>query len=192
MELNTKELSVVRTQVSKAASAAEELVIASDQDMQSATDILSKIKSVGRLITEKKEAITKPLNEALKNARALFAPIEADYAKAEATIKGKMLVFQQDKARRAAEAEAKILNDRRLTAETKAERLAEVEAPQTKVEGNSGAVQFKTVRKVVIENPEALPREYLVPDDVRIRKDALAGKDIPGVKVVEEQTVAAR
>jgi hypothetical protein len=49
---------------------------------------------------------------------------------------------------------------------------------------------MKTVRKVRITNAAAIPRQFLVPDEVAIRKAALAGEIIAGVEVYEEQTLA--
>src|SRR3990167_1280063 len=94
MKINTKELAVVKTQVSKAVITAQQLQIKTKEELEGATSILSKIKAVGRLIQEKKESITKPLNEALKNARDLFRPLEAQWSEAEGIVKQKIAGFK--------------------------------------------------------------------------------------------------
>ena len=72
-----KNLAPIKIQVSKAESAANTLKIETAEDMVNAADILGKIKTVGKEITKRKEAITKPINEGLKSIRAFFAPIDA-------------------------------------------------------------------------------------------------------------------
>src|SRR5574343_46772 len=90
----TKELAPNKVQISKAEQAATALQIKTADDLTDATSLLGKIKSVGKMITDKKESITKPLNLALKNARAFFAPIEEQYEKAEKIVKDKMVAYQ--------------------------------------------------------------------------------------------------
>lgn len=194
MEIDQKEIAVVKQQTTKAHQAAEALVIANAKDMTSAADMLGKIKTVQKLIKTKKEDITKPLNEALRNVRSLFAPVEESADESERLIKGKMNAYQVEQDRIAREEEAKIqkqLDAGRIKPETAIRKTEAIAKPQTAVKGERGAVQFRTVRKVVIEDAASLPREYLIPDFVRIRKEALAGVAIAGVKVVEEKEVAA-
>lgn len=49
-----------------------------------------------------------------------------------------------------------------------------------------------TGRRVVIRDASLLPREYLMPDQLKITQAALAGVAIPGVEVVTESSVVAR
>jgi hypothetical protein len=197
MQIDTKELSVVKTQVSKALQAAQALQITSQQELTAATDVLSKIKTVGKIIKEKKEAITRPMNEALKQARALFAPIEENYEEAERVIKSKMLAYQQEVDRKAREEQAKIearVERGTIKPETAIKKVAAIENVGTTVSGNRGGeVQFRTVRRAQIENEALLPREYLIPNVTKINEDAIRKNiEIPGVKVIEEKVVASR
>ena len=47
----------------------------------------------------------------------------------------------------------------------------------------------RTTKKVRIINSDLIPREYMVPDEVKIRRVVLAGLEIPGVEVYEEKTI---
>jgi len=76
-----------------------------------------------------------------------------------------------------------------MSFEKAAEKIEEI-IPQKNIITNNGAIQFRTIKDVVIEDETKLPREFLVPNMVKIRKVALEGVEIPGVKVVEKQTVA--
>ena len=196
MQVDTKEIAVVKQQATKALTAAQEITIESNGDLTKATDVLSRIKQAQKLIKSKKETITKPINEALKNVRSLFAPVEQSVDEAERLIKSKMLSYQQEVDRKAREEQAKLakkVEDGKLKPETAVKKMEKIETVAPTVEGSKGGeVQFRTVRKVVIEDESKLPRKYLVPDKIAIRKDALAGVDIEGVKVVEEKEIAAR
>ena len=106
--IETKELTPIKSQVSKLEKQAQEIEITTPIENESALNLKAKLKETGREITKKKEAITKPLNEALKNARALFAPIEDSFEKAEALVGRKLLDWKQKVDAEAKEAEAKI------------------------------------------------------------------------------------
>ena len=92
--VETKELAVVRGQVTKAMDAANGLAIGTKEEMVAATDVLSRIKKVAKMARDRKEEITKPLNDALKSARDLFRPLEDGLAEAERIVKGKMVAWQ--------------------------------------------------------------------------------------------------
>src|SRR3990167_3914142 len=191
MKTNTKELAVIKTQVSKAVITAQQLQIKTKEELEGATSILSKIKAVGRLIQEKKESITKPLNEALKNARDLFRPLEAQWSEAEGIVKQKMVAFQISEEKKVEKKEEKIaekVDTGKISFEQAATKIEKIERPENQV----GNTTFKTIKKVVIEDATKLPREYLIPDEVKIRKDALAGIEIAGVKIIEEKIVSSK
>jgi len=188
----TKELTPIKAKVSKINNNINCLVVKSDQDLELATDLLGGIKNVGREIKEKKENITKPLNEALRNVRAFFAPVESQWIGAERKVKMIMVDynnFKQAEARKKIEVIEKKVEKRTMTFESAADQIESV-SPKKSVEGKTGAVQFRTVREVIITDEKKLPREYLVPDMVKIRKVALAGVAISGVTVAEKQIVA--
>ena len=188
----TKELVPIKAKVSKIENTATALTIKTSTDLELATDLLGRIKLIGNEIRMKKESITKPLNEALKNARAFFAPVENQWRTAEMTIKNKMVLYnneQREKARVKTEAIEKKVEAGKMSFDKAADKIEAV-TPQKAVEGETGAAQFRTVREVIITDETKLPREYLVPDMVKIRKVALAGITIPGVTVAEKQIVA--
>lgn len=188
----TKELAPIKAQVSKAINAANALEIKTADQMVEATDILGKIKTVGKMIKQKKESITKPLNEALRNARAFFAPIEGQWNEAELIVKRKMIAYQQAEQAKAAKKTEKIeekVESGKMSFDKAAEKIEQV-TPEKTVEAKAGSVQFRTIKEVIIEDETKIPREYLVPDMVKIKKVALAGVSIAGVKVVDKQVVA--
>lgn len=191
-EIVRGELAVVRGQVSKAVSAAELLTIKTKEDMPVAVELLSKIKQVGKVIKEKKEGITKPMNEALKNARDLFRPLEESWNHAELTVKLKMIEYSNEVDRKQKEEEAKItkkVEAGKMSFETAAKKMEAIEKVET-VSSKSGTAEFRTHKLVVVESPSLVPDEYWEINTVKLRADLLAGVVVPGAKIVEEKIVA--
>lgn len=189
-----KALTAIKGQISKLENAASSLTIATTEDYTQAVDLVAQLKDRGSKIKILKESITKPANEILKNARAMFAPVEAQHANAEAIIKTKLLDYKRQKDAEAREAEAKIaakVEAGRMRLDTAEKKLDNIERVENTTRGNVGEVQVRKVKKVRIVDAALLPREYLIPDDVAIRRDALGGKTIPGVEIFEEEIIAA-
>ncbi len=185
MEIEKKELAVIKTQSAKAYSTAEGLTIKSQKDLEEAKPVLQKIGQVKKLVKEKKEAITKPLNEGLKQVRALFSPIEEQIEAAENLIKGKMLDYSRllakIEAEKKPEIEEKVQNGEMNieTAVKKLDKLAE----------KKDAIPTRKIKKLSITDREKIPDEYWIIDEVKLRADLLAGKEIPGAKMVEEEII---
>ncbi len=195
MDDNNKEVAVVRQQANKAVQAATDLVIKDAEGMAVATDVLSKIKKVAKMAKERKEAITKPLMEALNSARDLFKPIEANTAEAERIIKGKMLDYQNEVDRKA-EADRVKLADRvdrgTMKEETAIAKMEQIQNAPTAVEGKVGAITTKIIKKYRVTDEKLLPREFLTPDMGKITEALKAGREVPGAEVYEEKIISAR
>lgn len=188
-----KELTPIKAQVSKLENQATSVVIESQEDYAQAIDIVGNLKETGSEIKRKKESITKPLNDALRSARELFKPLESQFEKAEKIIKDKLLAYKRKKDEEAKAEEAKIgakVVSGGLKLETAEKKIANIDRVESTTRGKIGEVQMRKVRKVRITNEQLIPRRYLVPDMVAIRRDALGGTAIDGVEVYEEETVA--
>ena len=105
MNNNKIDLAPIKRRISTVVRSAEMLTIETSENLVNATDILGKIKSIGKEIREKKESITKPLNEALRNARDLFRPIESEWIVAERIVKRKMIDFNRKELEKADDAD---------------------------------------------------------------------------------------
>ncbi len=195
MEIDKKEVAVVEQQASKAVNAANELVIKTDEDMAKATDILSKIKTVAKMAKQKKETITKPLNESLKNIRSLFQPIESNCEEAEGIIKKKMIVYsdQQEKARELAKEKIVDRVERgTMKPETAIGKLNNLAPVSTTTQGKVGQVQTKMITKYRIVDETLIPRFYMVPDMGKITEALKAGDVVPGAESYQEKVISAR
>lgn len=194
MEIETKELSILKGQVSKLENQANAVAIETQEDYAKTADLISKLKETGNLLKIKKESITKPLNEALRNARNLFAPIEEQFEKAEIIIKSKILAYKRKVDEEARIKEARIaaqLESGRIKLETAERKIETIDRIETTTRGKIGEIQVRKVKKVRIINAALIPREYLEPNMVAIRRDSLAGKAINGIEIYEEESVAA-
>jgi len=190
-----KELKIVKSNTTKAVNASEALTIESQEDMASATELLSKINQTGDMIKARKEAITKPLNAGLKSARELFKPLETAQSEAKRIVSQKMIAYQNKVEEEERKAKAKLaarVEKGTMKLDTAVKKMEAIPETQNKVEAKSGSVTFKEVRVPKVVDEAKVPREYLILDMVKIRKAALAGVEIPGVVVEIEKQLANR
>ena len=146
--------------------AANELQVKTFEQVMDAADVLYDVKRIGERITERKEEITKPLNEALKSARSLFKPFEKQYEDAEAIVKGKVLEYHQA-------------------------HWAENNVPDNTVNGLKGKVTVTERFKLEIEDADAIPRNLCNPDTERVQKALEAGLKVKGARLVPVYGITA-
>lgn len=194
-DMPTKEVAVVKQQATKALQAAEALTIKTEKDAEQATDILSKIKTVGKMIKERKEQITKPLSEALNSARDLFKPIEQNHAEAERIIKGKLLNWQEAERKRIEKETVKVVDKMesgKMTTEKAVAKIEDIGEVKTSVSGRVGQISTREVPKYRVTNEEIIPREFCSPDMAKIKKALDAGIQVPGAEKYYEKVISAR
>lgn len=193
MTVATQELAPIKAQVTRLENQAESIQITTPEEYTAAVDLVSKLKDAGSKIKDLKESVTKPLNEALKNARKLFAPVEEQFENAERIMKGKLLAYKKLRDAEVAAEEARIaakVESGKMKLETAERKVGAIERVESTTRGKVGEAQIRKIKKVRITDESLIPRQYLVPDMVAIRRDALGGKTIAGVEVYEEETVA--
>ena len=187
-----KNLIVIKTKVNKALQLSEEITIKDESTLSQAIDFLKKIKETGKIIKEKKELITKPLNEGLRNARDMFRPIENNYFIAEKNVKAKILEWNNKQEEIRKEKEKKLaerVDKGTMKMETAVKKIETM--PEVSNQGKVGKVSTRVIKKVVIKDDSKLPREYLMPDERKIKEAVFNGIKIPGVETVEEKVIAS-
>ena len=189
----TKEVSEYKDQVLFVQEKANELGIQTEQDMVAASDLLNDLKLVETSIVERKQAITRPLMEALSSARDLFKPLENGYSEAKKTIKGKMVDYtDKEEARIAKETErveARVAKGtmRPDTAIAKMEEAGEI---KKSFAGTTSKTSIRKITKIRIVDENEIPREWLEPSMKRITQAVLRDKEvIPGVETFEEKSI---
>jgi len=177
---------------------AEALEIVDEKSMKEATELLSKANKGLDLITEEKEKVTKPLNEALKAERARWKPMETVLESAVSILR-KGITAYQTAAKKKADEEAARIAERvgpgrgKLSASTAVRKMGEIEQPTEKVETGAGSIKFRTDYEFHVEDPIALLKatgnEYaeLLLKKTALKEAAKAGKKIPGIRIEEVQ-----
>ena len=193
MNINKKDFSLIKTQTSALEQKINSITIQDKDNYVDAITLLNRINEMGNLIKLKKELITKPLNQSLKNARELFKPLEDQFLNAEKIIKKKILDYSQSVNKIAQEKEEKIAERMEkgiIKLETAEKKINEVERINKTTQVKYGKVTIRQTKKVRIVNLSLVPREYFIPDMILIRNDALSGKNIAGVEVYLEDNVS--
>jgi hypothetical protein len=181
---------------------------------EAAADFLKGIKT---LIKEIKYFFEEPIRKAYEAHKSIKAkekeklePVEA----AERLIKWKMSEYHSKEDERRREEERKLQEEARKKAKKEAEdkqaeadflaeitgetaEKIEVQVPEVKIEAPKkvDGVSYVTIWKFRIVDESLLPREFLVPDEKKIRDKVIQQKDmtnIPGIEVYSAQQVRAR
>lgn len=171
--------------------------ITSDDHQQTSADFLSSIKANAKELKRKKEAITVPLNAALKEVRAQFKPAEDKLASIEGAIKTALLEYHGDKEAAAAAEIKRIqqyLDAGHTSLQATMSRLAGIDQPQNDL---GGAVIKFSPEKVRIIDPNFLPSHYLYEPEVLealrkvVSRDIKAGQPCPpGAELYRDKIVA--
>lgn len=175
---------------------ADALVIKTDKHQEAAVAAGMKIKEEynrGKLLLD---LIVGPIKKHIKSLEGIFMPRLDDLKYAENTIKNKLASYQLEIEKKAEAAKAKAIKDledgKIKNVENAVKKIENVKQPEKTIRQDSGTVTFREVKDVEIEDESKLPREYLIPDAVKIRKMALAGVEIPGVKVITKKVPSFR
>ena len=187
----SKEVAIIKQGI-KLADKIAEIQIVDTKSMEIANDHLSVAKAQLKAITEEKEKVTKPMNEALKAERARWKPAEDALDYVIKDIRKKMSAYQTEQDRIAREKEEKIAarvgeGKGKLKVETAVNKMNEIERAPEKIESEKGKLSFRTVKKFEVQDTGMLPPDYILPDLSAIRKAMLAGLELPGVKYWEEK-----
>lgn len=195
--MEDKELAVIKKEVSSIVSMAQSFQVENQEQEKESVDLLAKIKTTQKMLTTRKEEITRPLMTSLSKIRDLFKPREEDLAQAEKIIKQKVLAYRIEEEEKIEKEKARIaarVEKGTMKVETAANKLSEIKDVPKTVSGNSGSkLSTVTLQKVRILDEMSIPREYLVPDLKKIAEAVLKqGLSIPGVEKYEEKSLASR
>lgn len=180
----------IKKELSKYEVRAVEIVIKTDDDMQSATLALSEINKILDAATKEKEKVTKPLNEALKVERNRWKPIEDACSAATALIKSKMIAYRRHVDAENAKKEAAIIartEKGTLKPETAVAKLENLPDASKTVTSDAGLVKWREVTRLVIDDANKIPREYLDVNETMVKAALKAGTTVPGARLVTEK-----
>jgi hypothetical protein len=191
----SKDLVVVREKIKGMQDMLDSTQVTTDAELDGVADKIKSVKTLAKAIKQMKEKFTEPAKAIIAQAKEMYdAPLK-QCLNAEDILKGRANKYMSEKEAKRIEEERKIAarvekgTMRTDTAMKKIEALPEV---QQTVRTDTGAGLRQAKRKVAkIVNPELIPDEYWVIDEVRVRRDALARDksnlpQIPGVEISEE------
>src|SRR3990167_1360820 len=184
MKQTNTEVTVIEKNLSPLAEKATNLQMKDDTTMKTGVELLSQLNQINDRITQEKDKVLKPLLEATKQERARWKPAEAQNQTAIDTIRAEMTRYQTAITKQKQIDEQKIASKvssgyiKLDTAVTKIEALPEI---SKNIATDSGDVQFREKKQLLITNIDEIPREYMLPDEMALLRDLKAGKTIDGV-----------
>jgi len=187
IELNTQEAIKIAEEKAMTLADNSRIKVNSQPTLDQAKTSLAQVKEIKKIVQEKKDSVVKPLNEALKNTRALFKPIEDKVDVIETYLKGEVLRYNtkllQEQRKREEEAQAKIEAGATFEEATKS-----VERIEKKID----AIPTRKIKRLKIIDASKIERQFLVPDEQAIKEALLAGIKVSGCELVEEEIIVNR
>lgn len=197
-------LETVQEKVNGMQAKIDAITVESDEQLASVADVIKSIKTLGKFVKQEKERFTKPAQDIINNARAKYLPYEKACTQAENTLKNKAAKYMNDKEQERLKKEAQIAaraEKGTIKEETAVRKMGELGEQQKTVQTESTQMQTKKVKTVeFVDLKEVSDKDiiklardgYLKWDEVKARKVALAGVELPGVKVTEKTSIAIR
>lgn len=194
-----KELSVFKGQATKLNNMTAGFVIKTEQQHEKANELLLSIKKNERELNAKKKKITDPLNTALKEVRDLFKPVEHKLGASKVIVTDAILTYRrkvaEEAAAKQAELEAKV-DAGEIDIDEAIDQAEQLTETQKTTHTKKGSVTVRTIKDIEITDVTKIPEDYFVLDMVRLKRDALgvaaqgiAPIEIPGVKVIEKESI---
>jgi len=182
---------------------AESRVITTVEDVKLATDDLSVISKLKKAMLEKRKSLLELLKAQSDAIRDTYNYLMAPVLEADKITRDKMLDFDMEQ-RRIQQEQEEINRKRQEAAEaemrlkgelTESVNLVEVtKAPET-VRTDMGLSTTTDRWKYRVDNPDLLPREYMIPDDAMlsvIAKKHHDKKPVPGVTFYNDPFITVR
>lgn len=185
----SKEIELFKKDISSTAKKVELIEVKDEISYKKAIDQGRLVQEILKKITERKEEITKPLNQALKSTRELFKPLETFAEETIKEIKLKMISYQQEITKKAEAEKAKILarvEKGTMTPETAVRKLNEdIVTPEKTIEAENGSASLVKRKAYRVTNKKKIPLEFLEVDMIKVKASFKAGKPVEGIEEYE-------
>lgn len=191
---NKTEVAVIQSQLSPLIQKSKELSIDGKLELDFAVELLSELNRWSDNVKSDKERMTIPLNEALKEIRSKYKPVEEMLEQSIGSVRLKMSQYQAKVIQARKDAEDKLLarvgeGKGSIKLETAIKKLDETEAVNKTVGSDSGSVTFIEVEKFEVLDVTLLPPQYILANEPEIRQAMKRGERLPGVRYYKEQSV---
>lgn len=174
-----KQLAPVTTALVTHPKTAADLAVANEQFIQ--------LKDIEKRLLDREREILGPLNEAIRSVRAMFAPLKDRLTKAITDLRFGLAEYNARTTATLEKLDEKL--ERKVHSGLLTRGQASHELAKAGEKAGTGALATREHKTVVVTDPEKVPDLYWTIDMVHVRKDALAGRTIPGVEVKVEQIV---
>lgn len=188
-------IQVVEEKVKGMQAMVEATEVSNDAELSDVANKIKAIKQMGKFVRQEMECYIKPAQEIINNARQRFLPFEKECISAETALKQKAGSYMDNAEKARAEKEAKVAKQYeagRIKEETAVRKMDAIGDEKKSIDTGTAQLQRKVIKVVEIVDREKIPHEYWVVDEVKVRRVALAGVEIPGVIVKEEKTTAIK
>lgn len=194
LQSTERDLVLVEKEVSPIVRQATDMRVVSEDGKSEASEVLSKLNTWLDAVVEDREKITKPLNEALREVRGKYKPVESMLNEAISLVRGKIGAYQTQALKDKEDEEARIASRVKegkgnLSFDSAVRQISEIEKPAEIVVGDTGTIKFRTTKKFEVVDVGLVPREYMVVNEPAIRKAMAEGRVVEGVRYYEEQTI---
>jgi hypothetical protein len=181
-----QELTSYENQISPVAEQASTLSIVDDTSLKLGVELLSRLNQFNDNITEEKEKVTTPLNQALKAERSRWKPLETLYNDAISTIRSKMVTYQTALVKAQQEAHTKLaskVSSGYMKPETAVNKIENLPAVEKEHATDAGIVQFREKKQLKIVDATQIPIEYRMIDENAILDAFKRGLSVPGCEI---------
>lgn len=198
MAKENDQLPVIQQEASEIEQQILSLEVTDEASLAKASDTVKIVKDLYKRLETDKKRFTAPANEIISAAKAKYDPILKALKGYEDTLKGKAATFLTEKKRLADEKIAKLgarVEKGTMRLDTANAKMDEIDTSKD-VRTESSGMRMQTRKDVEVSYIDSIPAQdvkilaaegYLVWDMVKVRKDALAGIEITGVKIIEKQ-----
>jgi len=183
----TQAIETLKEQEARMLQAVSTIVIKTQDDYDQVTLLGKKVSAYIKSIDDKEKAITKPINDSLKQIRAMFKPFKEVAEAKKDEIKTVMSAYLAEEAKKRQAEEARLvarLERGTIKETTVVNKLATIEAESTVTSGTT-----TSVLKVKVLNIKDIPEEYLIVDETKIKAAYRAGVEVPGVSCEYETAI---
>lgn len=165
--------------------------VISQDDFDDAEVSLSRVSKLSTDADKIRKSFVKPFNDFVKQINGMTKEVLAELMDVKAFLKSEMSAF----VRRVEEENQRQLEE---SASAVAQSAFADQAPDMNIQEQHVSRSMSSVRKTwtfEIIDKEKMPKEFLMPDEVKIRKFVMANKEngfIDGVRIYQETSVQSR
>ena len=186
--MNTKKIEIqkIKEQVNRALAQCEScMVISNKEEYEQAVEFGKKVSKLIKMIDTKEKSITRPINESLKEIRAMFKPYKEQAETLKNQTKQAMMSYIQAEEAKRKEQEAKITA--RVEKGTMREDTAVAKLSTMEEEATNTTRNFTSVLRVEVLDIKQIPAEYLTVNETAIKQAFRDGVEVPGVTCFYEK-----